>query len=67
MSIQYITIIIQYIFIVCKNYLVYLEILRITPILHKVISKLEPPYDKNGRVTPVTGIKPTTTIKLSKA
>ena len=22
-------------------------------------------YDKNGNVTPVTGIKPTTTIKLS--
>ena len=27
-------------------------------------SKLEPPYDKKGRVTPVTGIKPTTTIKF---
>ena len=27
-------------------------------------SKLEPPYDKNGRVTPVTGIKPTTTIRF---
>ena len=30
-----------------------------------VISKLDPPYDKNGKVTPVTGTSPTTTIKLS--
>ena len=29
------------------------------------INKLEPPYDKNGNVTPVTGINPTTTSKLS--
>ena len=28
------------------------------------MSKLDPPYDKKGRVTPVTGIKPTTTIKF---
>lgn len=31
------------------------------------MSKLEPPYDKNGSVTPVTGIRPTTTIKLREA
>ena len=27
-------------------------------------SRLDPPYDKKGRVTPVTGISPTTTIRL---
>ena len=27
-------------------------------------SKLDPPYDKKGRVTPVTGISPITTIKF---
>ena len=27
-------------------------------------SRLEPPYDKNGSVTPVTGISPTTTIRF---
>ena len=26
--------------------------------------RLEPPYDRNGRVTPVTGIRPTTTIRF---
>lgn len=26
--------------------------------------RLDPPYDKNGRVTPVTGIRPTTTIRF---
>ena len=26
--------------------------------------RLEPPYDKKGRVTPVTGIRPTTTIRF---
>ena len=40
---------------------------KTTPILHKVINKLEPPYDKNGNVTPVTGINPTTTIKFKQA
>ena len=35
--------------------------------LHKVISKDEPPYDKKGSVTPVTGINPTTTIKFNIA
>ena len=41
--------------------------LSITPILHRVIRSELPPYDKKGSVTPVTGIKPTTTIKLSNA
>ena len=27
--------------------------------------RLLPPYDKNGKVTPVTGINPTTTIRFS--
>ena len=27
-------------------------------------SKLDPPYDRKGSVTPVTGIRPTTTIKF---
>ena len=44
-----------------------LDILRIIPILHNVISRDDPPYDKKGRVTPVTGINPTTTIKLRSA
>ena len=35
------------------------------PVLDKLISKLLPPYDKKGRVTPVTGISPTTTIKFN--
>ena len=26
--------------------------------------RLDPPYDKNGSVTPVTGISPTTTIRF---
>ena len=29
-------------------------------------NKLDPPYDKKGRVTPVTGIRPTTTIKFNR-
>ena len=29
------------------------------------ISKLDPPYDKKGSVTPVTGTRPTTTIKFN--
>ena len=33
----------------------------------RVINKLEPPYDKNGKVTPVTGIRPITTHKFNKA
>ena len=35
--------------------------------LAMLINKLLPPYDKNGKVTPVTGIKPTTTIKFKRA
>lgn len=34
------------------------------PILNIDTSKLDPPYDKKGSVTPVTGISPTTTIKF---
>ena len=41
------------------------EIERTIPILTLLISKLEPPYDKNGSVTPVTGIKPITTDKFN--
>ena len=37
---------------------------RIMPIFVRDTSKLEPPYDRNGRVTPVTGISPTTTIRF---
>ena len=33
----------------------------------RVMSRLEPPYDKNGNVTPVTGIKPITTLRFNKA
>ena len=42
----------------------FLEILRIIPISINVIIKLLPPYEKNGSVTPVTGINPTTTDKF---
>ena len=38
---------------------------RIIPILVIDTSRDEPPYDRKGRVTPVTGIKPTTTIRFS--
>ena len=45
----------------------YLDIFKSIPILHSVINRLDPPYDKNGSVTPVTGINPTTTIRFSIA
>ena len=35
------------------------------PILVKLIRRLLPPYDKKGRVTPVTGMRPTTTQRFS--
>ena len=35
--------------------------LRIMPTLAILTSKDEPPYDKNGKVTPVTGTRPITT------
>lgn len=35
------------------------------PILVKLIRRLLPPYDRKGRVTPVTGISPTTTERFS--
>lgn len=34
------------------------------PILVMDTKRLDPPYDKKGRVTPVTGIRPTTTIRF---
>ena len=46
-------------------YLFWLLIFNKIPILHIVINRLLPPYDRKGRVTPVTGISPTTTIRLS--
>ena len=47
----------------------YLELLLTLtkiPIITKFIIKLEPPYDKKGKVTPVTGNKPITTPILMK-
>ena len=41
-----------------------MDIFSNIPIFVIDTSRLEPPYDKKGRVTPVTGIKPTTTDKL---
>ena len=38
--------------------------LRIIPIDARLTKREDPPYDKNGRVTPVTGINPTTTDKF---
>ena len=37
---------------------------KIIPILAIDTNKDDPPYERNGKVTPVTGIKPTTTIKF---
>ena len=51
--------------VLVNNYRSYLDILSTMPISHKVISKLDPPYERNGNVTPVTGINPTTTIKFN--
>ena len=44
--------------------LLLLEMFNIIPIDAIVINSDDPPYDKNGNVTPVTGIKPITTIKF---
>ena len=38
--------------------------LSIIPILVIVIKRLLPPYDINGKVTPVTGISPITTERF---
>lgn len=38
---------------------------KIIPILVIDTSKLDPPYDKNGSVTPVTGINPITTMRFN--
>ena len=53
-------------FIKCQYfyYLLYFDMFRSIPILDNDTSRLEPPYDRNGSVTPVTGIKPTTTIRF---
>ena len=40
---------------------------KIIPILDIDTRSDEPPYDKNGKVTPVTGIRPTTTHKFKIA
>ena len=40
--------------------------LRTIPIETKVINKDDPPYERKGRVTPVTGINPVTTIKFKE-
>lgn len=37
------------------------------PMLAIETSRLEPPYDKNGKVTPVTGTRPTTTARFKTA
>lgn len=42
----------------------YLEIFKRIPILTIDTRRLDPPYERKGRVTPVTGINPTTTIKF---
>lgn len=42
----------------------FLPILRRIPMLIRLIRRLLPPYDRKGRVTPVTGISPTTTIRF---
>lgn len=48
-----------------ENYtFLFLPILRRIPILIRLIRRLLPPYDRKGRVTPVTGISPTTTIRF---
>lgn len=44
--------------------LIFLDIFKIIPILPIETKREEPPYEINGKVTPVTGIKPTTTHKF---
>ena len=44
----------------CFNYAV-LQIDKTIPIAIILTSKLDPPYERNGKVTPVTGINPITT------
>ena len=46
------------------TFLFSLPIFNNIPILVRLISRLLPPYDKKGRVTHVTGIRPTTTIRF---
>ena len=50
-----------------NNYPPLLLTLKIRPMLNILISKLDPPYERNGKVTPVTGIKPTTTQRFNIA
>ena len=49
------------------NYSHFFDIFRIIPIEVILTSKEDPPYDKNGKVTPVTGINPITTHKFNIA
>ena len=44
--------------------MLFLFTLSIIPISIILTNRLLPPYDKNGRVTPVTGIIPVTTIRF---
>ena len=37
---------------------------KMIPIATKLVRRLDPQYDKKGKVTPVTGIKPITTDKF---
>ena len=41
--------------------------LRLIPIIAVVVIRLEPPYERKGKVTPVTGRRPVTTPILIKA
>ena len=50
-----------------NNQLLYLEIFSNIPISHNVINKELPPYERKGNVTPVIGIKDTTTIRFNNA
>ena len=51
--------------IVLMNYtFLLLLIFSKIPILSRLIIRLLPPYDRKGRVTPVTGIRPTTTMRF---
>ena len=46
------------------TYFAFFEILRIIPILIILTTRLLPPYDMKGSVTPVIGTNPTTTLKF---
>ena len=46
-------------------YLTFLAMFKIIPILPSDTSSDDPPYEKNGKVIPVTGKRPITTAMLS--